>query len=401
MNPKRTPSSFITALLAGWASLQGLPAAAEPVRVPQTVSAQDVSPAILEAMRAQEELSEEQLLRRLSFEAWAPRIEQEMRQALGASFGGAWLNEDSTQLRVGVTSEEGAALVRRAGAEPRRVARSLAQLERVMAELDAHRRDAPPSVHSWYVDLPNNRVAVQVEDAHLLQSQAHAFIARSRGAVDGTIQVVASPGAPRLVYDVRGGDPFFVGGARCTVGFSVQGGFITAGHCGPAGATVTGYNGVVMGTIQASLFPGGDYAWVVTNSSWTPQPWVNKLNGSNAIVTGAQAAVVGASVCRAGPTTGWRCGTVTARNATVNYAQGSVHGLVRTNVCSEPGDSGGPWMSGSQAQGMTSGGSGNCTSGGQSYFQPVQPVLSAYGLILKTGTALTASDLGGWMQISP
>ncbi|ADO68326.1 S1 family peptidase [Stigmatella aurantiaca] len=401
MNPKRTPPPFATALLAGWASLQGLPALAEPVSVSETVSAQDVSPGILAALREAQGRTEEQLLGRLTFEAQAIRLEQELSKALGERFGGAWLSEEGTHLLVGVTTEAGAALVRRAGAEPRRVARSQAFLERVKAELDAQTRNAPPSVHSWYVDLPGNRVAVEAEDAHSPQSRAHAFIARSSGAADGTIQVVPSKGAPRPVYDVRGGDPCFIGGARCTVGFSVNGGFITSGHCGSAGATVTGYNGVVMGTVQASVFPGKDYAWVATNSSWTPQPWVNTYGGGNVIVTGAQAAVVGASVCRAGPTTGWRCGTVLARNATVNYAQGSVTGLVRTNVCSEPGDSGGPWLSGSQAQGMTSGGSGNCTSGGQTYFQPVQPVLSAYGLTLKTGSALTVSDLDGWIQISP
>lgn len=59
--------------------------------------------------------------------------------------------------------------------------------------------------------------------------------------------------------------------------------------------------------------------------------------------------------------------------------------LTRTTVCAEPGDSGGSFISGSQAQGVTSGGSGNCTSGGATYFQPVNPILDAYGLTLATG----------------
>jgi streptogrisin C len=61
-----------------------------------------------------------------------------------------------------------------------------------------------------------------------------------------------------------------------------------------------------------------------------------------------------------------------------------VTGLTRTNVCAEPGDSGGSWLSGNQAQGVTSGGSGNCSSGGTTYFQPVNEILSAYGLTLVT-----------------
>ncbi|SEQ43136.1 streptogrisin C, partial [Streptomyces radiopugnans] len=48
-----------------------------------------------------------------------------------------------------------------------------------------------------------------------------------------------------------------------------------------------------------------------------------------------------------------------------------------------PGDSGGSYISGNQAQGVTSGGSGNCRTGGTTYHQPVNEILSAYGLTLK------------------
>ena len=59
-------------------------------------------------------------------------------------------------------------------------------------------------------------------------------------------------------------------------------------------------------------------------------------------------------------------------------------GLSRSNACAEPGDSGGSWISGNQAQGVTSGGTGNCTSGGTMWFQPVNPILQRYGLSLTT-----------------
>lgn len=64
----------------------------------------------------------------------------------------------------------------------------------------------------------------------------------------------------------------------------------------------------------------------------------------------------------------------------MNYAEGSVSGLIRTTVCAEPGDSGGSLYSGSTALGLTSGGSGNCSSGGVTYFQPVVEALNAYGV---------------------
>ncbi|HEY0701040.1 MAG TPA: S1 family peptidase, partial [Micromonospora sp.] len=125
-------------------------------------------------------------------------------------------------------------------------------------------------------------------------------------------------------------------------------------------------------------------AWVQLYPGWTPLPEVRTGAGSAVQIKGSQAAPVGGTICRYGATTGWRCGTVTALNATVFYAQGAVYGLTRTSVCAEPGDSGGPFVAGNQAQGMLSGGSGNCTTGGTSYFQPVREALSAYGLTLLT-----------------
>jgi hypothetical protein len=53
-------------------------------------------------------------------------------------------------------------------------------------------------------------------------------------------------------------------------------------------------------------------------------------------------------------------------------------------VCAEPGDSGGSFITGDQAQGVTSGGYGNCSSGGETWFQPVGPILAAYGVGLVT-----------------
>ena len=61
-----------------------------------------------------------------------------------------------------------------------------------------------------------------------------------------------------------------------------------------------------------------------------------------------------------------------------------MYGATQTNACAEGGDSGGSFISGNQAQGVTSGGSGNCSTGGTTFFQPVNPILGAYGLTLKT-----------------
>jgi streptogrisin C len=61
-----------------------------------------------------------------------------------------------------------------------------------------------------------------------------------------------------------------------------------------------------------------------------------------------------------------------------------VTGLTQTDVCAEGGDSGGSWLSGDQAQGVTSGGSGNCSTGGVTFFQPLTEILEAADVALVT-----------------
>jgi streptogrisin D len=54
--------------------------------------------------------------------------------------------------------------------------------------------------------------------------------------------------------------------------------------------------------------------------------------------------------------------------------------MIRTTVCAEGGDSGGALFANNTALGLTSGGSGNCSSGGVTFFQPVVEALNAYGV---------------------
>ncbi len=107
---------------------------------------------------------------------------------------------------------------------------------------------------------------------------------------------------------------------------------------------------------------------------------MNVYNGTSRDITRSGNAFVGQSVQRSGSTTGLRSGSVQGLNATVNYQEGSVFGLIRTNVCAEGGDSGGALFAGNTALGLTSGGSGNCRSGGTTYFQPVTEALNVYGM---------------------
>src|SRR5690606_2147102 len=110
-------------------------------------------------------------------------------------------------------------------------------------------------------------------------------------------------------------------------------------------------------------------------------------------VTGSVQALVGASVCRSGSTTGWHCGTIEQHDTSVSYAEGLVDGLTRTTVCAEPGDSGGPYLAGSQAPGVTSGRSGDCTSAGATFYQPDNPILADFRLTPTTAAGQAAAPL--------
>lgn len=158
---------------------------------------------------------------------------------------------------------------------------------------------------------------------------------------------------------------------------------VTAGHCTEIGGTWNGYNQVPIGPVAGTSFPGDDYGIIqVTNTQWVG---TSQVRGTSSVL-GSTVAPIGASTCRSGSTTGYRCGVIQAYNSTVNYGGGDiVYGLTRTNACAEPGDSGGSFVAGRQAQGMTSGGNGNCLIGGTTYFQPLNEALNRYGLTLVTG----------------
>jgi streptogrisin C len=384
---RRTWSALACAAALG-AALLAVPHAAAAPAQPRPADAPVDAPAdapvevpagMLAALQRDLRLTPDQARARLAAERTARAAEVGLRARLGTGYGGAWIGSDG-RLVVGVASADPAAsaTVRAAGAEPRVVARSAAQLDAARTALDRNAVHAGRGVHAWYADPASNSVVVVADRA-----AAGSAFAASSGA-DG-VRVVTAAEAPRPMYDVRGGDQYVINGnTLCSVGFSVAGGFVTAGHCGGVGSPTLGYNNVAQGTVRGSSFPGNDYGWVQVNSNWVPQPWVNNYAGGNVTVAGSQEAGIGASVCRSGRTTGWRCGVIQAKNVTVNYAQGAVYGLTQSNACAQGGDSGGAWISGNQAQGVTSGGSGNCTTGGTMFFQPVNEILGAYGLSLVT-----------------
>jgi streptogrisin C len=306
--------------------------------------------------------------------------------ALGTSFAGAWIDEATGRMVVGTTDAADVRSIRAAGAQPAVLPLGLDMLESVMSALDARAGSAPDAVTGWFVDPASNSVVVRATD----QAAAESF---ADGIGDaGAVRIEEVAEAPRPMADLVGGEGITgEDGARCSIGFSATSGgtdyVITAGHCTGPGGTWFGSDATAIGPVARRSYPVDDYGLIrVDSPSWTASSLVAR-SGGRISVTGATEAPVGASVCGAGSTSGFVCGTVQARNQTVNYGNGQViYGLIRTNICSQFGDSGGPLLAGAQAQGVLSGGiTCSLTAPGESLYQPVGEILAATGLDLVTG----------------
>lgn len=234
---------------------------------------------------------------------------------------------------------------------------------------------------AWAVDSKTNRVVVTADST--VSEAEIAKIKQQAAGNSGALTIKRTAGKFNKL--IAGGDAIYASSWRCSLGFNVQDNsgnyyFLTAGHCTDGAGTWWSNSGhtTTLGTTAGSSFPTNDYGIVrYTNSSVAKSGTVGSVD-----ITSAGTPSVGTTVYRRGSTTGIHSGRVTALNATVNYGGGDiVYGMIQTTVCAEPGDSGGSLYSNSGiAYGLTSGGSGNCTSGGTTFFQPVTEALSAYGV---------------------
>lgn len=296
---------------------------------------------------------------------------------LGADAAGTFYDAKTKSLVVNVLDEDAARTVSAAGASARIVANSLAELKSAHTTLKS---DATIPGTSWVTDPTTNKVVVTAD-----RTVSDAEWAKLTKVVDGLGQVAELQRTKAEFKPfVAGGDAISGSGGRCSLGFNVvKGGepyFLTAGHCTEAISTWSDSSGNEIGTNEVSSFPDNDFGLVKYTADVAHPSEVDLYNGSAQAITGAASATVGQSVTRSGSTTQVHSGKVTGLDATVNYGNGDiVNGLIQTDVCAEPGDSGGSLFSGSSAIGLTSGGSGDCTSGGETFFQPVTEALSATG----------------------
>ncbi|GGZ10830.1 S1 family peptidase [Streptomyces nitrosporeus] len=284
---------------------------------------------------------------------------------------------------IAVTSGMAAAVALAAPTATAQPAQDTTVTKAELASASSAVRSADIAGTAWYTEADTGKLVVTVDS-----TVSDAEIATIKKSVTGSgakVDINRTEGTFNKL--IAGGEAIYASGGRCSLGFNVRSGStyyaLTAGHCTEIGSTWYTNSGrtTVLGSRAGSSFPTNDYGLIRHSNSANADGRVYLYNGTYQDITSAANPTVGQAVKRSGSTTGVHSGTVTGLNATVNYGSGDiVYGMIQTNVCAEPGDSGGSLFSGSTALGLTSGGSGNCSSGGTTFFQPVVEALNAYGV---------------------
>jgi streptogrisin D len=281
---------------------------------------------------------------------------------------------------VNVTRRSDVATVRAAGAAPRLVDHSSRELRTVTRALT--RRATIPGT-SWAVDTRANVVAIEADSTVTGAQMKRLRTVASRFAERTTVR--RTPGV--LSTKVLGGGEAIYGtnnGARCSVGFSVTNGssyfFLTAGHCTNGSATWYENSSRTSGveTLCPRQLPGQrlrdrDDAQRRLRRRLALQrqrPGHHRLRQRVREPDGA------AQWQHHRPAQ--RSGDCPERHRELRRRLGQrPHPDHRLCGAGRPG---GSLFAGSTAQGLTSGGSGNWTTGGTTYFQPVTEALSVYGV---------------------
>lgn len=352
-----------------------------------TQATDDLHPQMLEAMKRDLGLNAEQAIARVAHDLHASEVIEQLQGSVGSSFAGGWI--DASKIYVGVTDKTAADRVTAAGAIPVIMTTSFSKLksakEAISKQLSGHKREEKQqsTIASYFIDVATNKLVIEALNNGQDYARELALLA---DLSESDFEIRRVDQLPTTTASVIGGNAFIINNnTRCSIGFSVDGGFVAAGHCGKRGNSVTTQQGAAIGTFAGSIFPGEDMSYVQTFNNVDLRGLINNYQGGTLPVQGSNEAAVGASICRSGSTTGVHCGTITGKDQTVLFdGVNNVNGLTRTSACCDHGDSGGPYYAGKQGQGVTSGQNGNCNGNGYSWFYPLNPILQQYGVSLIT-----------------
>jgi hypothetical protein len=356
---------------------------------PAASAASQYDPAMVEALAEHLGATRGQAIARLDREQNLSRALGDL-QAQGVPTDGAYFDRDGSL--VVTTSDAGR--VASAGLKPRTGVRGERALNKLSAQVEQALGAELAKVQSWGPDIVQDRVVVTVAP------DAPTSLVGKLSAMDGVVVERAGAELATQADVVPGRIMDLVPGTNCSLGFTGRNSsgakvMLTAGHCVAGNPDVLDANGTHIGKGAGTRFPSVDMGLMSIDAEDTPRPYVDTRKGTTVSITGMSKAPVGTAICKAGNTTGWTCGTITHYNQSVRYSGESVTttGLARATVCTEGGDSGGAYISGNTAQGMTSGGPGNAecgwnrgtaATGFYSFYQPVVDAANHYGVTITT-----------------
>jgi len=361
------------------------------------------------------DVSDQVAQRNLARQSESGEVTEALMSSEGDRFAGIWFDNQSGELVVPTVSAGATATAEKtlsamgvgSGSRTEKVVASWDELEGAQESID---QQLLAVIKAGYLttSLDPRTNAVVIEEAAGITDQASAEVAAVTKSASAPVEIrrsdkqslsvpVESCGTEFCSLPLRGGvniyDPSYPT-EPCTAGFPAIGNdgnryMLTAGHCvghednpGQPDYTVWWSKTDALAAhelgnaTQYTQYPNGDWAKIqISNSYWDTwgssivywgapivdaeehvvgkQPTVN----AEYPITEASPSVVGVYACHAGIRTGTTCGPITGVDITYALSESFVlkHMNKLGNVCSLPGDSGGPVFAGHAALGMLTG----------------------------------------------
>ncbi len=393
-------ASAATALAVFAVTVGAVPVADVPARADSGVS--EEAP----AFARERDISLAEAERRLSWQAVAPDLAEQLESSLADRYGGVWIDErDADRVKIGIASRidaRTAEIVRSAAAavgltegyDLVTVPRSMPELAKAndwLADEMARTDEGAKVSMSAGIRTDLNAVELQVPTRDRLTSAQLDLVKRAADTLGAALLLSTnSAGYDAFACTGMSCDPPLRGGVRisgptnCTAGFVSRSRvdekqyLITAGHCGMLLGTwssrFSDNSSKVIGPVwHWEWNKNGDAAIIRIDdvANWDPQARVLVTAGPETTqnqlyaISEDKLNVVGMRICATGATTGMsRCGKVTELGFSVAYgAPGGpkvrVNKLGRASVCGKPGDSGSPMYAKHIAFGVLVGGASN------------------------------------------
>lgn len=211
------------------------------------------------------------------------------------------------------------------------------------------------NVRGTYIDIMKNKIVVEVkENNDKEQKKIKNNIAMGKNNIisklveSSKIFIFKEAGITSITKNIITGSKIY-GDNSCTIGPRIYyngSGYLTAGHC------VKNLKYTPKGTVIKSVYSNGgryDYAYVhITDNQTNLTNTLEKSSSDGkvtklAVVDYCPSITTNMAIAKVGAVTGYTSGKVTGLNQTVtNDDDITIHGLVKSNVKTDKGDSGGP-----------------------------------------------------------